>query len=74
VPPLWARPARRERRNELAKPFGADMISALGAAGFFLAIAALLSFSSWAEGWLISPSVARNFPEPIDEKEEVRAA
>jgi hypothetical protein len=50
------------------------MISVVGAAGFFLAIAAFLRFSSWAEGWLVSPSVVRNFPEPIDEKEAVRAA
>ena len=50
------------------------MISVVGAAGFFVAIAALLSFSSWAEGWLASPVVARNFPEPIQEQKVVRAA
>ena len=38
------------------------MIPALETAGFFLAIAAALRFSSWAEGWL-SPNL-----QPIKER------
>ena len=41
----------RERRTE-----GSDVIPTLEAAGFFLTIAAVLGFSTWAEGWLASSS------------------
>ena len=61
------------------------MIAALETAGFFVAIAAVLHFSSWAEGWLAAtagfvkeraayaaPSVVRDFPKQGIEQESVR--
>jgi hypothetical protein len=63
------------------------MIVALETAGFFVAIAAVLHFSSWAESWLAAtaghvkeraayaePSVVRDFPKQGTEQVSVRVA
>ncbi len=62
------------------------MLAALETAGFFVAIAAVLHFSSWAEGWLAAtagrkehavsaePSVVRDFPKQGIEQVSVRVA
>ena len=63
------------------------MIVALETAGFFVAIAAVLHFSSWAESWLaetaapvkeLAPhaehSVVRDFPKQGTEQVSVRVA
>lgn len=63
------------------------MLVALETAGFFVAIAAVLHFSSWAEGWLAAtaglvkehaasaePSVVRDFPKQGIEEVSVRVA
>jgi hypothetical protein len=64
-----------------------DMIPTLEAAGFFLAITAVLGFSTWAEGWLApngrsakgrarasASSAVRDPSEPSIEHKTVRAA
>lgn len=63
------------------------MIPALETAGFFVAITAVLHFSTWAERWLASsarsvkerapiaaPAIAGDFPEPSIEQATVRVA
>ena len=63
------------------------MLVALETAGFFVVIAAVLQFSSWAEGWLAptarlvkeraghdAPSVVRDFPKQGSEQASVRVA
>ena len=63
------------------------MLAALETAGFFVAIAAVLHFSSWAEGWLAqtaglvkartayaAPSVVGDFPKQGSEQASVRVA